>query len=125
MWSSNGWEQNGWQDRAACRDKPKDMFFPRGDPRSPSYKQAVQAAVAVCAGCEVTGPCREAGSTSVGIWAGLDANQRGVTLRHVTLEEHGTPAAYRRHYKRGEKPCDACRDAHNERQYRWRKRDVA
>lgn len=28
----------------------------------------------------------------------------------------GTYAAYRRHKRRGEQPCDACREAYNERQ---------
>lgn len=27
------------------------------------------------------------------------------------LRPHGTPAAYRRHYRRGERPCEACRRA--------------
>lgn len=31
------------------------------------------------------------------------------------LKPHGTPAAYQRHLKRGEKPCDACRQANTDR----------
>jgi hypothetical protein len=30
------------------------------------------------------------------------------------LKPHGTRAAYRRHHRHGEPPCDLCRDAHNE-----------
>lgn len=29
------------------------------------------------------------------------------------LEPCGTPAAYRRHYRKGQKPCQRCRDAFN------------
>ena len=30
---------------------------------------------------------------------------------HWNLEPHGTVAAYRRHYRRGQKPCQLCREA--------------
>jgi hypothetical protein len=29
----------------------------------------------------------------------------------LDLKPHGTPAAYRRHYRNGTKPCEACRKA--------------
>ena len=29
----------------------------------------------------------------------------------LDVKPHGTPAAYRRHYRHGEKPCEACRQA--------------
>jgi hypothetical protein len=29
------------------------------------------------------------------------------------LKPHGTPARYRYHYRHGEKPCQACREAFN------------
>ena len=32
------------------------------------------------------------------------------------LKPHGTTAAYKRHYRRGEKPCEACRQAERRRQ---------
>jgi hypothetical protein len=32
-----------------------------------------------------------------------------------TLKPCGTPAAYRRHLRHGEKPCDECREAENSR----------
>jgi len=37
-------------------------------------------------------------------------------------QPHGTPAAYRRHYRHGEKPCEACRQAENR---RWQSRRAA
>lgn len=32
---------------------------------------------------------------------------------HWNREPHGTPAAARRHYRHGEKPCQLCRQAYN------------
>ena len=29
----------------------------------------------------------------------------------IDLRPHGTTAAYKRHYRRGEQPCEACRQA--------------
>ncbi|VEI13227.1 hypothetical protein [Trueperella bialowiezensis] len=42
-----------------------------------------------------------------------------------TVKPCGTPAAYQRHRRAGEEPCDACRAAQreNSRRYRQRKRD--
>lgn len=33
--------------------------------------------------------------------------------RWADVKPHGTPAAYRRHYRHGEKPCQRCADAAN------------
>lgn len=35
------------------------------------------------------------------------------------LKPHGTLAAYRRHNRRGEKPCRPCREAHNAYNREW------
>jgi len=35
------------------------------------------------------------------------------------LQPCGTPAAYRRHLRHGEQPCDACRDAMRAYQKKW------
>jgi hypothetical protein len=37
-----------------------------------------------------------------------------------TLEVHGTNAGYDRHRAAGDKPCDACREAHNAYIRQWR-----
>jgi hypothetical protein len=44
--------------------------------------------------------------------------------RVATLQPCGTPAAYARHIKRGEEPCDPCREANNAyaRHYRRRRK---
>jgi hypothetical protein len=39
----------------------------------------------------------------------------GRPRNELDLRPHGTPAAYRRHYRRGEKPCEACRQAESRR----------
>ena len=33
--------------------------------------------------------------------------------RYADTKPHGTLAAYRRHYRHGEKPCESCRQAHS------------
>lgn len=97
-----------WASSAACRDLPKPMFFPQGDPRSPQYQKAVAAAKLVCAGCPVISECREAGKGLDGIWGGLDAHERGVRRSHRLPASCGTPAGYKRHWRRREDPCDEC-----------------
>jgi hypothetical protein len=38
----------------------------------------------------------------------------------IGLKPHGTPAAYRRHRRRGEDACRACKDAESQRQAAWK-----
>jgi len=42
-------------------------------------------------------------------------DSRSYTLRavryHADSQPHGTVAAYKRHYRHGEKPCESCRQA--------------
>jgi hypothetical protein len=43
-------------------------------------------------------------------WRASKGARTGAPGRPVTAP-HGTPAAYKRHLRRGEQPCQACRDA--------------
>lgn len=109
-----------WRQRAVCREHDPDMWFP-----TPGDKPTRRAAVRICRACPVAVECgREAFAIDAadGIWGGLTSKQRSNLLgvpasarRHATkiLSPCGTPAAYQRHYRNGEKPCDACRRAHN------------
>ena len=47
--------------------------------------------------------------------AGL-APVSGTRWQRADVMPHGTPAAYRRHYRYGEKPCESCRQAEARRQ---------
>lgn len=63
-----------WRDRAVCRDKDPELFFPNHQD-----KAAVDRAKAVCASCPVREPC---GKTALddderdGVWGGLDEKER-------------------------------------------------
>lgn len=71
-----------WQDRAACRGMNPELFFPeRGE------GVVVDAARAVCAGCEVAAECLEfaiENSEKSGIWGGYSERQR----RRIRARRH-------------------------------------
>ena len=112
-----------WRTLAACRGLDPDLFFPkRGD------SITARSAQAVCATCPVAEQCLEfaieVGETE-GIWGGLSGRQMreekrrraggrkgpkpGSTLKPI---RHGTDAGFTAHYRRGERPCQSCREAH-------------
>src|SRR5687768_1118196 len=112
---------SGWTENAACRDMPKEAFFPTGDPRSPSYKTAVAAAKALCAACPVIMECREAGATEFGVWGALDEGERGFRLPRRPPMHCGTTQGHGLHLRRGEEPCPACVEAYEAKQAERRK----
>ena len=46
-----------WREQAACQHADPEIFWPAGRPRRPTH--TVATALAICARCPVTGPCRE------------------------------------------------------------------
>lgn len=70
-------QDTSWWLRGACRDKPRELFFPR---KGASHKQ-IEQAKAVCATCPVRAECL-AWTLSLGegggIWGGTTANERKV-----------------------------------------------
>lgn len=105
-----------WMENAACAGHPRpEIFFP-----SESGKAAVrdaQEALRVCASCPVVALCaqyqQETGS--VGVWgSALVATKHARTPQDFRAHRQarcGTRSGYKRHYMKGEKPCDACRAA--------------
>ena len=112
-----------WRTLAACRGLDPDLFFPeRGDSFTARNAQAV------CATCPVAEQCLEfaieVGETE-GIWGGLSGRQMrqerrrraggrkgpkpGTTLKPIN---HGSNAGAQAHRRRGERPCQSCREAH-------------
>jgi len=66
-----------WRDRAVCRDEDPELFFPIGT--SGPARTQIEAAKTVCARCPVTGRCLTwalATGEDVGVWGGLDEEQR-------------------------------------------------
>lgn len=110
---------------ALCLDADPDVFFP-------SVGENATAAKALCARCPITEQCREWAivnlgdeAADVGIWGGSSPRDRAAERmrrgmrssgrRHSdVLAPCGTDAAYRRHWRRGEKPCRPCTTAHTE-----------
>lgn len=112
-----------WSDLAACRGHHHpDAWFPSQGELSRSNREAIQ----LCRTCEVSAECLAYALThrTDGIWGGLTAAQREPMLsRQAKVRELvpcGTAGAYRRHKRRGEPVCRACREA--EREYRCLRR---
>jgi WhiB family redox-sensing transcriptional regulator len=111
-----------WMVHGLCRGQDPDRWFPSGAGRL-GHKQAEAAAV-ICRQCPVIKECdqyrRETGA-SWGVWGGVFVHDRYATFREPI--HHGTEAAYKRHLRRGEPPCGACRaGSHRQRQARKQKR---
>lgn len=115
-----------WQDFANCTGVDPDLFFPgRGE--------STREAKAVCRGCSVRADCLEyalANGEKFGIWGGMSERERRKVRRNRMiraqadpsivvpppireLQPCGTEAAYQRHRRAGEPPCDPCREAQN------------
>ena len=118
-------------EKGACTNKDvvPGMFFSE-------TKAAIAAAKAICKTCEVLETCRVYAieNEPYGVWGALDEDERRAARRFLKvpspqarerLKPHrnkgrpkggevqpcGTPGAYQRHVRRGEKACDACKAA--------------
>lgn len=107
-----------WQDHGLCQYTDPEVFFPEKG-------GSVRDAYRICRDCPVRQQCLDyaIGNNIIeGIWGGMSYKRRralsdtareaaGQHKNHAGAQPCGTPAAYRRHYRLGEKPCDACRQA--------------
>jgi WhiB family redox-sensing transcriptional regulator len=121
-----------WRQRAACRHSGlhPDTWFP-----NPGDSAARETALKVCRRCPVIRDCAMYALRTQpphGVWAGMTQKQLSALIgvpasqRIKTtprLQPCGTLAAYTRHYRNGEKPCAACRDAnHRATSDKWARR---
>lgn len=101
-----------WTTDAACaKSDDPDLFYPE-------TKGPHRAARAVCQACPVRVQCLEAGMDERhGVWGGTSPQERQELRRRrgnrparvwADTADHGTEAGARRHYRRGEKPCQSC-----------------
>ena len=109
-----------WRTRAVCRDEDPELFFPIGS-GEPALRQE-KAAQEVCRRCPVQNEC---GAWAVeshqlsGVWGAMSERQlraavrrrRPGTNRGAQLQPCGTSAAYQRHRRAGEQPCQPCQQA--------------
>ena len=115
-----------WHDSAACAGHSHPEWWDgRIDGETPEQRRRRhQAAAAVCRTCPVAAQCWADRARSHGVHAGW---WNGQVIRipggPAPLRPCGTTAAYARHIRRGEKPCDACRAAMSAR--RKKQRDAA
>lgn len=102
-----------WRDDAACLGLDTSLFFPeRGD------NIAVREAKATCERCPVSDPCLlEHVWEREGIFGGSTPDDRRRFRLALGMSEPqdpkpmqpcGTEAAFRRHQRNSEVPCDAC-----------------
>lgn len=112
--------EEDWKLDAACRGKPTEWWYPqRGD--------KAHRAHLICADCPVRTECDEYATQhrdTHGVWGGVSGRARRRTLqglpekpRFVTRKPiaHGTDAGYAAHHRRGEEPCQPCKNAHSQR----------
>lgn len=116
-----------WRDDAACAGMDPNLWHPedrRGGEAhrgggTPLNEWRAAAAKAVCARCPVGDECEAEGDAlgdRLSIRNGKTAAERNPPHPDDTDDTiaHGTPTGYRQHYRRGSRPCDACRLAHAE-----------
>lgn len=102
-----------WMDKATCTSmtiQESEVFF--------DDKPAGKAEAAlICANCPVTAECSQRGAGQYGTWAGEfhPASKMKTGLGEYLRLLCGTEAAYKRHRRNNEAPCQACVDAHDRR----------
>ena len=107
-----------WRDQASCLDSDPELFFPVGS-TGPALIQ-IEDAKAVCRDCAVQEACLEwaiESGQNFGVWGALSEGERRNLKRRRArrgdAQPCGTTAGYSRHYRDGNAPCPACREAHS------------
>jgi len=110
-------DPTGWMDSAVCAQTFPDIFFPSSGDGGYEMKRE---ALAVCGVCPVKAECLQYALNNAldyGIYGGLTAQERKALGRpkkrrsDLVLFPCGTYAAYVRHLRAGERPCEPCRQA--------------
>lgn len=112
-------EDLGWHLQAICREVGGDTWFPDAGGSTREAKR-------ICADCPVRLQCLNYAlkrNEPFGIWGGLSERERRKVRRGEkvvpTLRPCGTVAAFQRHVRDGEAPCDECRAAKNDASRQW------
>lgn len=108
-------------------DPDPDLWFPKDGHSSTRNREREAEARKICSTCPVRSECLTYAieNRETGIWGGTDEAERRLILRRMRrkgeappapkrgLAPCGTPAAARRHWRRGEPACMACAEAAN------------
>jgi len=79
-----------WRDKAECRKKDPDLFFPTGE-KSEADQEQIKRAKAVCAECLSRIACLEyaiANNEDFGIWGGTSETERRSARRRQARQRH-------------------------------------
>lgn len=106
-----------WMNRARCRNYDPELFFPSVN--GPAARKQIAEAIEICKQCPVIAECaaeRERTDSTYGVWAAkmhrADDKKLGASPSVEARQyEHGSEAGYKRHLRRGETSCAACRQA--------------
>lgn len=114
-----------WQDDAPCRGAT-GLFFAPPCEKPQGRRRRVEQAQALCATCRYSTACLAGAldrGEATGLWGGVDLDpQHGGTRpgaggralgQPLAPIVHGSTGGALAHRRRGEAPCDPCRQAHN------------
>jgi WhiB family redox-sensing transcriptional regulator len=104
-----------WSSQSACQYTDPEVFFPEKGKNANQAKQ-------ICRRCPVKGECLEFAVQTCqehGIWGGLSEPERRELRRSKGITRpsepqqivHGTYNGNQLHRRRGEQPCEPCRQA--------------
>ncbi|HUQ40683.1 MAG TPA: WhiB family transcriptional regulator [Acidimicrobiales bacterium] len=88
------WDIDDWRGHAACRDTDPDLFFPIG--ATGSALDQIEAAKAVCRGCEALAPCLEfalATNQESGVWGATSEDERRKLRKQWLARQRAARAA--------------------------------
>lgn len=78
-----------WYERAACRDRDPELFFPR-ETAGPEFEAQVEAARAICGVCDVRQECLAFALSfgETGVWGGTtDADRKRLYVSRAQRED--------------------------------------
>lgn len=116
-----------WQLQGVCRGMDPEIFYPSVAARR-DFNRPHPQAIRACAVCPVKDECylHALRKEDYGFWAGTTEQERRKLRKAagIHLEKNdpfdfwritycGTPAGVQKHYRKHEKPCQACREASN------------
>jgi hypothetical protein len=106
-----------WRPQAACRTARPGSHDERQEAESArTFRVRINNARQICAACPVAPQCliRAARAQESGVRAGFLLHNGAQVADDDLRFQCGTYPAYRRHIKRGQKPCAACKTAGSE-----------